>query len=64
MTLTSTDVVHALVQAKAVGQLTVTGDNPVIITGPRKDRQAATRVLTARGLICTPSPDQDEWTSR
>jgi hypothetical protein len=59
--LTSADVIYALVAAKAVGKLTVTGDNPVVITGTRDDRDRARAVLIARGLHCTPSPERDEW---
>lgn len=61
--LTSTDVVRALVAAKAVGKLTVSGDNPVIITGSDQDKERARTVLKGQGLALTPYPERDEWTS-
>lgn len=60
--LTSTEVVYELVRAKAVGRLTVSGADPVIISGPEKDRERARVVLSARGLAVTSSLEQDEWT--
>lgn len=60
--LTSAEVVYALVHAKAVGKLTVSGDNPVVITGPDQDRGRARAVLAPQGWTCTLYPDRDEWT--
>jgi hypothetical protein len=60
--LTSTEVTYALVEAKAVGQLTVTEDqDQVVITGPRADRDRARGVLMARGWHHTPFPEKDLW---
>lgn len=59
--LTSTEVVYALVMARAVGRLTVSGADPVVITGPDDDRERAREVLKALGLNVTLSVDQDEW---
>jgi hypothetical protein len=59
--LTSAEVVYALVEAKAVGKLTVSGDQPVVITGPDEDKERARAVLKARGLALTPYPERDEW---
>lgn len=62
--LSSTEVVHELVRAKATGRLSVSGADPVIITGPEADRERARSVLAALGLAVTSSLDQDEWTRR
>jgi hypothetical protein len=62
--LTSAEVIYALVEAKAVGKLTVSGDDPVVITGTDEDREIARAVLKAQGLTLTPSPERDEWTRR
>lgn len=62
--LTSTEVVTELVKAKATGRLTVSGADPVVITGPDEDRERARAVLSARGLSVVSSVDQDEWSRR
>ena len=62
--LTSTEVVRALAEAQALGRLTVTGGDPVVITGTDEDRARARGVLMAAGFHCTPYPGQDEWTAR
>lgn len=59
--LSSTEVVHELVRAKATGRLSVSGADPVIVTGPQADRERARAVLKSRGLTLTSSVDQDEW---
>jgi hypothetical protein len=59
--LTSTEVVYELVRAKAVGKLSVSGADPVIVTGPLQDREHARAVLKAAGLTLTSSVDQDEY---
>jgi len=63
--LTSTEVTYILVEAKAVGALTVMehGDS-VRITGPRADRTRAFHVLMDHGLTVAPFPDHDDWTRR
>jgi hypothetical protein len=60
-TLTSTEVVHALVGAKAAGKLSVSGDSPVVITGPDQDGELARAVLRGRGLTLTRYPERDKW---
>ena len=62
--LTSSEVVTALVEARAVGKLTVSGVNPVIVTGPDEDKELARAVLKGRGLTLTPYPEKDEWRRR
>ena len=63
--LTSTEVVHALVQAKAVGKLTVTEHGDYVrISGPEQDRERAFEVLTGHGLSVAPYPDHDDWIRR
>ncbi len=64
MKLTSTEVVYVLVEAKAVGSLTVSGDDPVVITGLHTDRHRARRVLKGHGLTFESYPDRDEWLRR
>ena len=59
--LTTAEVVYALVEAKAVGKLTVSGNEPVIITGTSEDRERARAVLEAHGLVVTSSLERDEW---
>lgn len=61
--LTSAEVVYALVDAEAVGKLTVTGGGAlVVITGSAGDRDRARKVLKARGFTCTRNEDRDEVT--
>ena len=62
--LTSAEVVTALMEARAVGKLTVSGVNPVIVTGPDEDKELARAVLKGRGLTLTPYPAKDEWRRR
>jgi hypothetical protein len=62
--LASSEVVTALVEAQAVGKLTVSGDDPVIVTGPDGDKERARAVLKGRGLVLTPYPEKDEWRRR
>jgi hypothetical protein len=52
---------HALVGAKAAGKLSVSGDSPVVITGPDQDRELARAVLRGRGLTLTRYPERDKW---
>jgi hypothetical protein len=59
--LSSSEVSTALVEARAVGKLTVSGDNPVAVTGSDEDKERARAVLKARGLALTPYPERDEW---
>ena len=59
--LASAEVVYALVEAKAVGELTISGADPVIITGTTEDRERAQAVLKAKGLTLTTYPERDEW---
>lgn len=63
--LTSTEVTYLLVEAKAVGKLTVTehGDG-VRITGPKDDRRRAFHVLFDHGLTVAPYGDHDDWIRR
>jgi hypothetical protein len=58
---TSTEVIYALVEAKALGKLTISGDGIVTITGPQADRDRAREVLADQGLTCTRHPGRDEW---
>ena len=59
--LTSADVIYALVEAKALGKLTIAGEGTVVITGPDSDRDRAREVLADQGLACTRHPGRDEW---
>ena len=63
--LTSTEVTYLLVEAGAVGGLTVTEQGDYVrITGPADDRTRAFRVLINHGLSVAPYPDHDEWIRR
>ena len=59
--LTAAEVLYALVEGNAVHMLTVSGDNPVVITGLDEARELARAVLKARGWTLTPYPERDEW---
>jgi hypothetical protein len=60
--LTSTEVVYLLVDASAVGHLTVTEhSNGVRITGPDDDRGRALQVLFDAGLVASSYPGHDDY---
>jgi hypothetical protein len=59
--LTSLEVIYELTKVNALGALTVSGDDPVVITGPDEHREYARAVLEAHGLAVTRSPERDEW---
>lgn len=63
--LTSTEVTYLLVEAEAVGNLTVTEHGDYVrITGPKDDRTRAFHVLLDHGLSVAPYTDHDEWIRR
>jgi hypothetical protein len=62
--LTAAEVLSALVEGDAVHMVTVSGDNPVVITGVDEARELARAVLKGRGWTLTPYPERDEWTRR
>jgi hypothetical protein len=63
--LTSTEVTYLLVEAKAVGRLTVTEQGDYVrISGPEVDRTRAFHVLSDHGLAVAPYPDHDDWIRR
>jgi hypothetical protein len=60
--LTSTEVTYMLVEAKAVGRLTVTEHGDYVrVTGPKDDRTRAFRVLFDHGLTISPYGDHDDY---
>jgi hypothetical protein len=60
--LTTAEVTYLLVEAKAVGRLTVAEHGDYVrVTGPREDRTRAFRVLFDRGLTVAPYGDHDDY---
>jgi hypothetical protein len=60
--LTTTEVTYLLVEAGAVGKLTVTEHGDYVrVTGPRDDRTRAFHVLFDRGLTIAPYGDHDDY---
>jgi hypothetical protein len=62
--LAAAEVLYALVEGNAVHMLTVSGDNPVVITGLDEARELARAVLKARGWTLMPYPERDGWRRR
>jgi hypothetical protein len=63
--LTSTEVTYLLVEAKAVGKLTVTERGDCVrVTGPEEDRTRAFHVLFDAGLTIAPYSDHDDYLRR
>jgi hypothetical protein len=63
--LTSTEVTYLLVEAEAVGKLTVTEHGDYVrISGPQEDRTRAFHVLMDHGLTVAPYSDHDDWIRR